>query len=289
METSTTLAPGTRTRYAYEVRRFAKIMEATSLEEITPALLLEWNTMLHDAGGATGTVVQKHSALVKFFSFLEEFQENEHAGRLLRAMRRLSPPRATPPRRQPYALTEDQVHRIAEAAGRRPGVGVRDRAMVLFFWSTGVRRFELLSVKAPDVDLENRVATVTGKRNKQRTVVFDEETREALAQWLSIRPRYRPECENVFMSVMGGPLNEGSIGPIIKEAARRARVRKKVWTHLFRHTRITELLDGGMSLQDTAAFAGHNNINTTMRYFHERPEELRRRYDRATVDRPHQD
>ena len=53
METSTTLLPRTRTRYAYEVRRFAKIMGVKTLEDITPALLLQWNTMLHDAGGAT--------------------------------------------------------------------------------------------------------------------------------------------------------------------------------------------------------------------------------------------
>ncbi|HEU0020699.1 MAG TPA: site-specific integrase, partial [Dehalococcoidia bacterium] len=73
METSTTLLPRTRTRYAYEVGLFARVMGVSTLEEITPALLLEWNTMLHDAGGATGTVGQKHAALARFFSFLEDF------------------------------------------------------------------------------------------------------------------------------------------------------------------------------------------------------------------------
>ncbi|MFQ6030151.1 MAG: site-specific integrase [Dehalococcoidia bacterium] len=92
METSTVLLPRTRTQYAYEVRLFARVMDVSSLEEITPALLLQWNTMLHDAGGATGTVGQKHAALARFFSFLEEFQESQRAGELLRALRRLSPP-----------------------------------------------------------------------------------------------------------------------------------------------------------------------------------------------------
>ena len=122
METSTTLLPRTRTRYAYEVRRFAKIMGVATLEDITPALLLQWNTMLHDAGGATSTVQQKHSALLKFFTSLE-FEESERAGQLLRALHRLSPPRATPPRRETYALEDEQVQRIIQAAGARPGVG----------------------------------------------------------------------------------------------------------------------------------------------------------------------
>jgi hypothetical protein len=65
---------------------------------------------------ATSTVQQKHSALIKFFTFLEEFQESEHAGQPLRALPRLSPPRATPPRRETNALEEGQVQRIIGAA-----------------------------------------------------------------------------------------------------------------------------------------------------------------------------
>jgi site-specific recombinase XerD len=282
METSTTLLPSTRSRYAYEVGLFARIMEVTTLEEITPGLLLQWNTMLHDAGGATGTVGQKHSALVKFFSFLEDFEESEHAGQLLRAMRRLSPPRATRPRRQTYALEEEQVRRIIAAAAARPGVGVRDRAIVHFIWATGVRRGELVTAKLDDLDLERRVATVTGKGSKPRVVVFDSETQEVLANWIRVRANSEPKVPNLFISVDGTALNVHTIGAIIKAAAKRARIRKDVWPHLFRHTRITDLLDGGMSLQDTAAFAGHNNVNTTLRYFHEQPDQLRQRYDRAT-------
>ena len=281
METSPTLLPRTRTRYAYEVRRFAKIMSAATLEDITPALLLEWNTMLHDAGGATGTVGQKHAALARFFSFLEDFQESEHAGRLLRALRRLSPPRATRPRRQTYVLEDDQLQKIIDAAGNGTWYGSRNRAIIHFLRATGARRFEVASVNAADVALEQRVATITGKRAKERTVVFDEPCREALASWLQVRGKYGARVPNLFISVHGLAMHENSISAIIRDAARRAGLRKKVWTHLFRHTRLTTLLNGGMSLQDTAAFAGHDNPATTMKYFHQRPDRLRQRYDRA--------
>ena len=281
METSTTLLPRTRTRYAYEVRRFAKIMGVATLEDITPALLLQWNTMLHNAGGATSTVQQKHSALLKFFTFLE-FEESERAGQLLRALHRLSPPRATPPRRETYALEDEKVRRIIDAAGARPEVGVRDRAIVHFLWATGVRRFELAAINVDDVDLENRVATVTGKRSKRRVVAFDSGCQDALARWIRALANSNPKVPNLFISVTGEALNENTIGVIVRDAAKRAGIRKDVWTHLFRHTRLTGLLDGGMTLQDTAAFAGHDNVNTTLRYFHERPAELRQRYDRAT-------
>ena len=49
-----------------------------------------------------------------------------------------------------------------------------------------------------------------------------------------------------------------------------------------RHSRLTALLNQGMSLQDTAVLAGHRSVNTTMKYFHQGPEDLKRRYDAAT-------
>lgn len=283
METSTRLSQGTRTRYAYEVGLFSRVMKVTTLEELTPALLLAWNTMLHDAGGATGTIGQKHAALAKFFDFLEEFQQDEHAGRLLHALKRLSSPKATAPRRETYALEDETVLKIIEAAAARPGVGVRDRAIVHFLWATGVRRAELAAVKLEDVDLPNRVATVTGKRDKTRVVAFDVPCQEALDHWITVRANSDPKVTNLFISVNGVALNHHTIGAVVRDSAKRAHIRKAVWTHLFRHTRVTELLNGGMSLQDTASFAGHDSLNTTLGYFHETPEQLRERYDRATA------
>ena len=194
----------------------------------------------------------------------------------------LARPRATPPRRETYTLEDEQVQRIIQAAGARPGVGVRDRAIVYFLWATGVRRFEVAGINVEDVDLENRVATVTGKRSKRRVVAFDRDCQEALARWIRARANSNPKVPNLFISVDGEALGVHTIGAIVRDSAKRARIRKAVWTDLFRHTRLTGLLDGGMTLQDTAAFAGHDNINTTLRYFHERPAELRQRYDRAT-------
>ena len=86
METSAKLSPGTKTRYAYEVQAFANYAEDPFLERHSPSDLLQWNTALHDAGLGSNTILQKHAALRRFLTYLDDFEENEQSRRLLRAL-----------------------------------------------------------------------------------------------------------------------------------------------------------------------------------------------------------
>ena len=287
MKTSTKLGPSTQRRYAYEITLFARQVGECSLNTLSPSTLLAWNVMLNEAGAAPGTVGQKHAALRQFFQYLEDFEESEHAGRLLRSMKRLQTPKDSVPRRAPYALEEDQVQKLLDGAGERLGVGVRDRALIHFLWATGVRRAELVTLMVGQVDLPERVATVVGKGDKERVVVFDEPCRRDLTDWLTVRETWfrKPEVDNVFISALGGPLNDVTVGVIVQQAAKAAGLRKEVWPHVFRHSRLTALLNRGMALQDVAEFAGHTNPKTTLGYFHQTPGRLRTAYDQATQGR----
>src|SRR5919106_1564947 len=88
MESSTRLQPVTRQRYYYEVEAFADLIGNPALKDTTPRMLQDWNARFHEAGAAASTVVQKQSALRKFFSYLEEFEDSEQAVRLLNVLRR---------------------------------------------------------------------------------------------------------------------------------------------------------------------------------------------------------
>ena len=283
LETATRLLPVTRKRYSYEVRRFAELIGDPPLEEITPMMLLDWNARFHDAGAAASTVVQKHSALRKFFAYCEEFLASENAGRLLRVFQRqLQTPVNKGPVRPPYVLDEEIVKRMLDAIGGRLATGVRDRALVHFLWSTGARNFELTGLTMSALDVEQRLAVIAGKGDKERLVVFDQDCQEDLKRWLERRKTWPNPGDYVFCTVDGARMSGSTVSSIIKQAARRARFRRAVWPHVFRHTRITDLLNRGMSLQDTATMAGHTDVKTTMRYFHQEPEKLRDAYDKAT-------
>ena len=180
-------------------------------------------------------------------------------------------------------LEEDRLNRLLDAAGGKVSTGIRDRAMLRFLCSTGVRNFELTGLEMGGLDLQERMATVLGKGDKQRVVVFDAECRRDLDLWLEDRKTWPVHSDCVFCSVDGTRLSTAAVQGIVREANKRAGFRKQVWPHVFRHTRITELLNNGMSLQDTAVMAGHTDVRTTMRYFHQDPSRLKEAYDKATA------
>lgn len=280
MEIATRLLPVTRQRYCYEVRQFASLIGDPPLEAITPMVLLDWNGRFKDS--ATSTVVQKHSALRKFFTYLEQFEQLEHAGGLLKILQtQLQTPRDKGPVRPPYVLQEERGLRLLDAAGSKRSTGIRDRSMIHFLWSTGIRNSELTGLRLRAVDLLDRMATVAGKGDKERLVVFDRPCLEDLETWLEDRQTW-PSSDYIFNSVNGTRLTNTAVGAVIRAAAKKAGLDQAVWPHVFRHTRITELLNNGMSIQDTAVMAGHTDIKTTMRYFHQEPGRLKEAYDKAT-------
>lgn len=280
METTTRLSPVTRTRYCYEVNQFATIIGDPPLEEISPKTLVDWSDRFHTAGAAASTVVQKYSALRRFFSYLEQFEESEKAGSLLAILMRMQAPANKGPKRPAYVLEEETVDQLLDLAGQSLATGIRDRAIIHFLWAAGVRNFELTGLRTEKLDLMERLATVLGKGDKERLVVFDESCQQDLFSWLQDRQEW-PASDFVFCSAGGSRLTTATVSTLIRKTAKKAKV-DPVWPHLFRHTRITELLNKGMSLQDTATMAGHNDIRTTMRYFHQGPEKLKEAYDRAT-------
>jgi integrase/recombinase XerC len=291
MESATNLSPRTRELYAYEVTLFARNVGNPLLNDLSPQTLLQWNQMLYDAGCATATMDLKHNALRKFFDYLEEFPENkeagEHAGRVLKALKRVHTPKDRQPPRTPFSLDEEQVSKILEAAGARLGTGRRDRAMIHVFWATGIRRAELRNLLLDDLDITERLATVTGKGAKTRTVVYDSDCQEDLVKWLELRLhwRVRTDEQHVFVSVRGGPLHLESISAIVRKTAKDAGLRREVWTHIFRHSSITRMANGGGDILEVAAFHGHENINTTKGYYHADVGRLKAMYDRVTKTR----
>lgn len=180
-EPPTKLEADFKWQYAYEVGKFAKYAEGRSINELRPADIVEWPTILYDGGAASGTIAQKHAA-PSFLHYREGFEEDEHAGRLLRAMNRPQMPAGSGPRRKTYTMTEEQAERVLASAAQRPGVWARDRALMHFLWSTWTRRAEACNLALPNLALEERLPQVVSKGAKSRTVVSDAAYQQDLAR-----------------------------------------------------------------------------------------------------------
>ena len=284
LETSTRLAKQTIDRYLYELRVFAEKIGDPPLAEVSPQVLLDWNAAFHDQKLAPGTINQKHAALRKFCEYLDLFLESPEGPRLVRALKRLGPGRGYIPQRTAYSLSQEDFEGLLATALEKPRIGERDAALLHFLWDTGCRAGEASALLLPDLDLAERVAVVVGKRSKQRAVRFTPAGVQRLASWLKERLTWRilPGVENVFISSGGRQLSRNDISTIVHTISQKAGSEQPVWSHLFRHSAITRLLNNGMPLQDVSKFVGHDSPATTLGYMHQDAEHVREAYDRAT-------
>jgi len=72
----------------------------------------------------------------------------------------------------------------------------------------------------------------------------------------------------VFLNGRGQPLRREAVWTIVKDAARRAGITKKVSPHTLRHTFATHLVEGGADLAAVQELLGHADISTTQIYTH---------------------
>jgi site-specific recombinase XerD len=186
------------------------------------------------------------------------------------------------PKRLPAVLDEDAVARLLRTpppAGRTEFQRLRDRAILEMLYASGVRRAEVASLNLGDVDLKRRVMRVTGKGNKQRTVLINDAASEAMGLYLAHRPRTSDEA--FFIGRRGTRLGVRAVWEIVKTFERLSGIRLHATPHVLRHSFATHLLENGADLMTIKELLGHESLATTQIYTNVSVEHMRKTYDDA--------
>jgi integrase/recombinase XerC len=175
------------------------------------------------------------------------------------------------------ALDAREIGRLFAALEGADWLSKRDTAIVALMARAGLRLGEVISLYPADLELRPRSGWITirmGKGLKERRVPLSAEARRALQEYLAVRP----EVEGpLFLSKRLKPLQPRNVNDIVKKAARKAGIKKRVTPHILRHTFATRFLQQGGDLATLREILGHVNIATTSRYLHttkERMQEL---------------
>jgi integrase/recombinase XerC len=193
-------------------------------------------------------------------------------------------------KRLPTTLDADTMARLLEfRADDR--LGVRDKAIMELFYSSGLRLAELLGLDLADLDLRDRTARVLGKGRKVRIVPVGRHAAEALSRWLGERAALAAVDETaVFVGRNGRRLGPRIVQRRIARWARLQGLPEHVHPHLFRHSFASHLLESSGDLRAVQELLGHANISTTQVYTHLDFQHLARIYDashpRARRKRP---
>ena len=163
----------------------------------------------------------------------------------------------------------------------------RDVAIFRMLYSSGCRISELTNIKLSDFRKGGRCAVITGKGNKQRIVYFDENSRKALAAYLTDRARVLSENgrdsgqDRLFINQKGLPITTGGMRYILTRYSGVEGTNHHINPHAFRHTFATTLLNNGADVRMVQELLGHASINTTQRYTHVTTERLKEVYKLA--------
>ncbi|WP_417471592.1 tyrosine recombinase XerC [Luteimonas mephitis] len=182
------------------------------------------------------------------------------------------------PRKLPQVLDADEATRLVEVP-TDVKLGLRDRALLELFYSSGLRLSELCALRWRDLDLGNGLVTVLGKGSKQRSVPVGSHARAALDAW---RDETKAASDApVFPGRGGAPISPRAVQIRIRQLAQRQGMFKHVHPHMLRHSFASHVLESSGDLRGVQELLGHADIATTQIYTHLDFQHLARVYDAA--------
>ena len=169
-----------------------------------------------------------------------------------------------------HVLNHREVEDILNLPDANTVFGLRDRAILETFYSTGIRRMELINLQVFDVDVDRGVLTVRqGKGMKDRTVPIGN---RALAWTEKYRHDVRPRLVSnddettLYLTRFGEPFSPTSLSLLVRRYVNSSETEKTGSCHLFRHTMATVMHDNGADIRFIQAMLGHAKLDTTQIY-----------------------
>jgi integrase/recombinase XerD len=172
----------------------------------------------------------------------------------------------------PSVLNKEEAEAVLQQPKPDTILGIRDRAILEFFYSTGIRRMELINLKLYDVDQKHGLVAIReGKGKRDRIVPIGERALFWLEKYLTnVRPKIATKYRGsvIFLSAAGNPFAPNYLSWLSRRYVRAANIGKDGACHVFRHTMATLMLEGGADIRYIQAMLGHVRLDTTQIYTH---------------------
>lgn len=161
-------------------------------------------------------------------------------------------------------------------------VSIRNKAIVELFYTTGIRRIELVELKLSDINWSNSTIKVLGKRNKERIIPLIPSVISTLKTYINLRSGVElVDSEVLFITEKGAKIYEMLVYRIINKYFSRASSKLKCSPHVLRHSFATHLLNEGADINSVKELLGHASLAATQVYTHNSIAELKKAYNRS--------
>ena len=274
-------SPHTVIAYINDVVSFESFVksefDSDDLSDVNYSLIRSWIVALVDNAISNTSVNRKISSLKSYYKFLLKTKQIEVSPLLKH--KSLKTPKTL---QIPFSEKEvDEVlHQIKYPDGFE---GVRDKLIIDLFYTTGIRRTELIHLKMINIDLSNATLKVLGKRNKERILPLLPIIKNQFKLYLTERAYLEriTDKEYFFLTLKGVKMNDSLVYRLINNYFSTVSEKVKKSPHILRHTFATHLLNNGADLNSVKELLGHSSLASTQIYTQSSLYELKKVYGDA--------
>jgi len=265
----------TITNYRIDLKEFSGSIKDKPLEDITHVDIRLFLARMKEKNFSKRTVARKMACLRSFFRFLcrEGYIKSSPASGL-----------KTPKldRKLPLFLDVNEVTRLIESPDVSDVYGLRDRAILETFYSSGIRVSELVGLNKENIDFIGGVLKVYGKGKKERLAPIGDRALRAIRNYLEkLGAADIKEKKAVFINKSGRRMSDRAVRRVVEKYIHKTSLREGISPHSLRHSFATHLLDRGADLRSVQELLGHANLSTTQVYTHITTARLKEVYDKV--------
>ena len=260
--------------YLSDLERLHKLIRKPTINATTEDIRLSL-AKLHASGLSGKSLSRILSAWRSYFMYLiksNQIKNDPTSG--------IKAPKSA--KKLPQTLSIDQIFKLLEIDDIN-FYGLRDKAILEIFYSSGLRLSELTHIKINDIDLHDQTLKVLGKGNKYRILPLGSKAKEAINLWLNKRNAIKKidQQDYLFVNLKGNKLTDRAIQYRLKYWAKKNKIPENIHPHLLRHSFASHLLQSSQDLRAVQELLGHSNISTTQIYTHLDYQHLAKIYDQA--------
>ena len=265
--------------YQKDLNSFQRFLQITfdqdSLSTVNYSQIRSWIVALVDDEISNRTINRKISSLKSFYKFLQKSNQitvsplQKH--KALKVAKKVQVPFST-----------KEVKSVLDAVSiSNDFVSVRNKLIVELFYSTGIRRAELINIKLMDIDSNKGVLKVLGKRNKERLVPILKSVLNTLETYLIERSKIVKNSDFLFITEKGNKIYETLVYRVINSYFSKVSSKVKKSPHILRHSFATHLLNEGADLNSVKELLGHTSLASTQVYTHNSLDAIKQVYNQA--------
>ena len=243
---------------------------ATGMEAISKAMIYDYQTELYQAinkRGRPNSVTYQNSMLSAVKGFMRFLKERDY----IVSDPSLDVPYGKLPKQLPRGiLTNTEARRIINTPDTHCALGYRDRTILEVLYTTGIRKQELNNLNTTDVDYNDGFLRIEqGKGGKDRIVPLGRIACRYLENYIkSVRPEMikDPYNDALFLSTRGNRLSKNMVWDMVKKYAKKAKIKKNISPHTFRHSCATAMLKNKADIRAVQELLGHESLESTQIY-----------------------